>query len=140
MRSAVRRQGHEDDVFLTAFGNFSTGGDSSGIGKKDDLQQDAGIVGRCTGFIVLKTAIENRQIKFIVDQVVERILEGAFLDLLLKKTGMNCPWAYEYGLYLATGIPPYQRLSGLFPKISIYYTRIWPIFLCFFTFFYRLNV
>jgi hypothetical protein len=83
----ITREGHEDNVLLAALLYLPAGGDAPGIGVEDDLQEDGGVIGRGAGIVIGVAGIEHGEVEFLVDQVIEGILEGAREDLLVKGDG-----------------------------------------------------
>ena len=63
----VGGKGHEDYVLDAAVGDLSARCDSLGIGVQDDLQEDAGIVGRGADLVVLVPKVKCGEVYFIVD-------------------------------------------------------------------------
>lgn len=71
-------------VCLYVFDEIPAGGDPLVIGVEDDLQEDAGIIGRGAGIVVLAPKVEYGQVYFIVDEIVEGVLEGAGENLFVE--------------------------------------------------------
>src|SRR6266567_356467 len=73
----------------------SDGDQAPAIGQQHDLEHDARVIGAGTGLIVAKTRIEIGQLQFVVDQVIERKLECAGLDLLAQYNGQEARAAID---------------------------------------------
>jgi delta 1-pyrroline-5-carboxylate dehydrogenase len=52
------------------------------VSKQNDLQQNGGIVGQATGFVVAVLGMKHRQIQLVLNQVMDGVLESAGLELL----------------------------------------------------------
>ena len=55
------------------------------VGEQDDLEQQAGRIGRCTAAVVGVTGIEVAQVEFVVNQGFQRLLE---------RSGQKLPFEY----------------------------------------------
>src|SRR5690554_7928898 len=82
MGNRVAGQRFEDDIGLAAPLDLPAGGDTAGIGKQNNGQQDSRIVGPTACVLVAITGIKNRQIELVLNQVVHGMFEGAGLKLL----------------------------------------------------------
>ena len=51
--------------------------DTLGIGEQDDLQEHGRGIGGCTSFVVAEAGIEGGQVEFVIEQVIQGVLEGA---------------------------------------------------------------
>ena len=71
MRLRVRRKGHEHHVLRATLCYGATVDNASGIGVEHYFEQHPRVVGRRAGLIVTKPAFENRQVQYVVDNVVE---------------------------------------------------------------------
>ena len=91
MRPAIGRQCHEQNVLFTTPGDCTARSYAAGIGKENNLEQDTGIIGRSTGFIVVEPGIKDGQVKFMIDEITEGVLEGAFLNLFIEEDGNELP-------------------------------------------------
>ena len=83
----ITGEGHEDNVFPAALFYFPAGGDTPGVGIEDDLEKNGGIIGGGAGIVIGVAGIKYGEIKLMVDQVVQRVFEGAGEDLLVKGDG-----------------------------------------------------
>ena len=87
MGPGIGGQSHENDVLIAAISDLPAGGDPLGVCVQDDLEQNPGIVCRCAGFVVLISEVEDGEVDFVVDQIVESVLEGAGEDLFVEAEG-----------------------------------------------------
>jgi len=82
--TAVGRDRHEDHVLAAECLDLAAAGDAARVGQQHDLQQNRRSVGRAARRIILELGIEDTQIEFIIDQVMDGVLEGAGENLVLK--------------------------------------------------------
>ena len=82
------------------------GGDTPGVGIKDDLEENGRVVGGGAGIVVAVAGIEDGEVEFIIDQVVQRILEGAGQDLLVKGDGDELALAVVVFFVACHPVPP----------------------------------
>ena len=82
---AIGRQRHEHHILMAAALDLAARSDAARIGEQDDLEQNGRMPGWRTACIVMVTIIEDRQIEFVVDEMVERMLERAREDLLRER-------------------------------------------------------
>jgi len=61
--------------------------DAPRIGKEDQLEQHHRRISRCTGRVVAEALVQAGQIQFVIEQVVERVFEGAGKQLPGKIDG-----------------------------------------------------
>src|SRR3990172_4908319 len=87
MGLAVAGQGNEGDVVTAGGFDATAGNDALAVGEEYDLEQHGGRIGGSAGSIVLEPGIETGQIQFVVDEVVECVLEGAGEQLPLQVNG-----------------------------------------------------
>jgi hypothetical protein len=83
MRDGIAGQRFEDDVGLAAPLDLSAGGDALGLSEQDDLQENSGIVGSAAGVVVAVLGMKNRQIKLVLNQVMNGVFKGTGLELFL---------------------------------------------------------
>jgi len=83
VRHTIAGQCLKDDIGVATPFNLSTRGNTFGIGKQDDLQQYRGIIRRSTHIVVLIVGIKYRQVESFIDQMMDRMFEGARLQLVL---------------------------------------------------------
>ena len=83
----VGGQCHEDDIFPAALLDLPAGGDAPGVGIKNNLEQDRGIVSWCAHLVVLIPEVEGGKVYFVVDEIVERVFKGARKDLFVEADG-----------------------------------------------------
>ena len=62
----------------------SAADDALAVGEQHDLEQHGGRVGRSAGFIVAEPRIEARQVDFVIEQMVQRVFDGAGQKLALQ--------------------------------------------------------
>jgi hypothetical protein len=74
---AVAAQGDEGDVFPAGTFYSPAADEALAIGEQDDFEQHPRWVGSGTSEIVLVAGVEAGEVQFVVDQVVERMFEGA---------------------------------------------------------------
>ena len=72
----VTGQGNEGHVLDAGPRHRARGGDAPRVGKQHHLEQHRRIVGRRTGVVVLEPGRKASEIDLVVDQVVQRVLEG----------------------------------------------------------------
>lgn len=72
-------QGHEQDVLDAA-----AAGDASGLGQQHDFKKKRRVVGAAARVLVAVFVVENTQVEFLLDQVVEGVFEGAGQDLAFE--------------------------------------------------------
>ena len=91
MGLAVAAEGNERDVFAAGARDVAAADHAPAVGEEDDLQQDGGGVRRSAGLVVAIVAIESRQFigHFVVDEMVQGVLEGAGLELLFEDDGQQ---------------------------------------------------
>ena len=102
----IAGEGHEDDVLPTALLYLPAGGDAPGVGIEDDLEQDGGIIGGGAGIVIAVAGIEDGEVEFVIDQVVQRVLEGAGEDLLVKGDGNELALAVVVLFVACHPVPP----------------------------------
>src|SRR6185295_6564325 len=83
----VGRQRHEDNILLAALRDLPAGSNPSGVGIQNDLQQDGWIISRRTELIIVVASLEYRQVNLLVDEIVERVLEGPRQNLFIEEDG-----------------------------------------------------
>src|SRR5690554_6997179 len=79
MWNRVAGQRFENNAGLAAPLDLPTGGDTAGIGKQNNGQQNSRIVGPTACVLVTITGIKNRQIELVLNQIVHGMFEGAGL-------------------------------------------------------------
>jgi hypothetical protein len=109
MRLAVAGEGDEGDVFPAGPLDAPRTDDPLAVGEEDDLEQHGRRVGSGAGGIIAIPPVEGRQVQFVVDEVVQRMLEGARQQLPFKVHGQK-PRAGVYGL--VAGHPQLRLLTG----------------------------
>jgi hypothetical protein len=77
VRGAVSRERDEGDAGAAGFFDPAAADNAAGVGKNNQLEQHRRRVGRRPGFIVAIARVQAGQIQFVLEQVVERVLEGA---------------------------------------------------------------
>ena len=82
--ATVGRDDHEHHIFPTQGFDFATAGDASRVGQQHDLEQDGRIVGRAAVLVIVKAMVKDAQVEFVIDQVMDRVLEGSGQDLLIE--------------------------------------------------------
>ena len=82
VRNGIAGQCFKDDVGLATPLDLKAGGDAFGVGEQYDLQQNGRIVGQAAGVVIAVFRVKNRQVQLVFDQVVNRVFEGAGLELL----------------------------------------------------------
>ena len=87
MRGAVARERDEGDVVAAGALDLPTADDAPAVGEQHDFQQHRRRVGRRAGEIILVAGIETGEIKFVIDEVVQGVLEGAGLQLPFEING-----------------------------------------------------
>ena len=83
-RARVAGDGHEQHVLLARTLYLAAGDQAAAVGQQHDLEHDARVVGRGAGDVVAELGVERAQVEFLIDQVTQRELEGAGLDLLFE--------------------------------------------------------
>jgi hypothetical protein len=83
VRDGIAGQRLENDVGLAAPLDLAAGGDALRVRKQNNLQQNGRIVGQSASVVVAVLGMKHRQIQLVFDQIVNRVLEGARLELLL---------------------------------------------------------
>ena len=91
MRFGIGGQSHENHIFFAGSGDLPTGGNATGIGEKNHLQKDFGVVSWCTSLIIIESGIEDREVKLVVDQVTQGEFKGAWLNLMSEMNGDEYP-------------------------------------------------
>ena len=84
MRAAVAGQGDEGDVLAAGALDAAAADDALRVGEQHDLEQHRGRVGGGAGQVVVVARIEAGQIDLVVEQVIQRVLEGAGQQLPLQ--------------------------------------------------------
>ena len=79
---AVATDGDELDVEQAGALDSSAGDDSLAVGQQDDLEHDARVISTGADLVILEARIQGRQVKLVVNQIVEREGETAWDDLL----------------------------------------------------------
>ena len=100
MRSSISGQGHEDHVFPAGLLDLAAGHYPAGVGIEHDLEQDAGIIGWRSALIVTEAGIEDREVQFVINQMIEGVFKGAGQDLAVKMDGDEL--ALGVGVWLVT--------------------------------------
>ena len=98
----------------------AAGDDAARVGQQHDLQEHGRRVGTRTDLVVVEARVERAQVDLAVEQVVQRVLEGAGQQLRLEidgqepGAGVDMLVAGHLGLgqyrpiRLATGVPGQQ--------------------------------
>src|SRR5271157_312548 len=84
VRLCVRRERHEHHVLGAKALYVATVHDAPGIGVEHYLEHHPRIVGRRAGLVVAKPAFENRQVQYVIDNIVESEFKAAGDDLFVK--------------------------------------------------------
>jgi len=92
VRAAGTTQGNEGHVFATGAFDPTAADNALRVGKEHHLQEHRGPIRRGARLIVSKARIKARQIDRVIEQVVQRMLEGARQQLALKIHGKKA-WA-----------------------------------------------
>ena len=120
VRAAVAAQSDEGDVLAARTLDAAAGDDAARVGQQHDLQEHGRRVGTRTDLVVVKARVERAQVDLAVEQVVQRVLEGAGQQLRLEidgqkpRAGVDVLVAGHLGLVqyrpitLATGVPERQ--------------------------------
>jgi hypothetical protein len=87
VRGAVAAERNEGDLFAAGAFDLARADDAPRIGEKHDLEQHGRRVGGGTGEVVLVAGVEPAQVQFVIDQVVQRVFEGAGKQLPLQIDG-----------------------------------------------------
>ena len=87
VRGMAIGEGNEDDVFLAGAFNLSGADHAPGVGKQNDLEQDFGMDGSCTGFVVVVACIKDGQINMLVHQFADGVLQCTWDKLVLQGNG-----------------------------------------------------
>jgi hypothetical protein len=82
VRLAVTAQRDEDDVVPAGGLDAARADDAAAVGEEHDLEQHAGVVRGGAGQVVPEHRGERREVEFVIDEHVQRMLEGAGKDLL----------------------------------------------------------
>ena len=61
--------------------------DALAVGEQDDLEQHGGRIGGSAGGVVIEPGIEAGQVELVIDEVIERVFEGAGKQLPLQVNG-----------------------------------------------------
>lgn len=77
-------EGNEEDVFLTGPLDLSGTDHAPGIGQQNDLEQDLGMDGGCAGLVVVAARIKDRQVKMLLHQFADRVLQRTWDKLVLQ--------------------------------------------------------
>jgi hypothetical protein len=89
--AAVAAQGDEDDmvtVVLTSEAFDATAGNHTArVSQQHDLEQHGGWEGRRTGVVVVEASVEGAEVDLVVEQMVQRVLEGAGQSLGFEVNG-----------------------------------------------------
>lgn len=101
MRPGISGQRHEYHVLAAGLFNLTAGDDAARVCIEHDLQKNPGIIGFCASLIIAETGIEQREVKLVVDKVIQRIFEGAGKNLVGKVDGNEL--ALGIGVRFVTG-------------------------------------
>ncbi len=89
MRQAVAAEGDEGDLLVTGALDGARANDAAAVGVQDDLEQHGWRVGAGAAAVVAVARIEARQVEGVIDQVTERVLEGAAQKCRSRSTARN---------------------------------------------------
>lgn len=84
MRRTVAAQGDERHVLTTGALDSPATDDALAVGKQHDLEQQGRRIGRCACLVVALASIKAREVEFVVDEVVERMLKTTWKKLPFK--------------------------------------------------------
>ena len=84
MRLGVAGHGDEGDVVAADGFDVAARNEALAAGEQNNFEQHGGRITRRAGFIILEPGIEACEVKLVVNQVVECVLEGAGKELPLE--------------------------------------------------------
>ena len=87
VRGTVAGEGNESDVLTAGVFDSATADDALAVGEQNNFEQSARQVGASTGGVVAAAPVKAGQIDFVVDQVVQCVLEGTGHQLPLQIHG-----------------------------------------------------
>lgn len=87
MGTSAGRKSHEHYLLFAGLSDLPAGEYTSAVGKYNFLEQDSWIVGRNPFFVIAVAGIEDREIKFGVDQMVQGIFKRVWNNLLFEEYG-----------------------------------------------------
>jgi hypothetical protein len=82
--SRVAGDSHEHHVLLAGALDLAAGDEALAVGQQHDLEHHARVVGRGARHVVAEIGVQCAQIEFFIDEMPQRELEGAGLDLLVE--------------------------------------------------------
>ena len=82
--SAVAGEGDENDVFAAGTFDVAAADYALAVGKQDDLEEHGRWICRRPRFVIVEAGIKTREIKFVVEQVIQCMFEGARKKLPLQ--------------------------------------------------------
>ena len=89
VRAGVAAQGDEGDMLAARALDASAGDNAARVGQQHDLQEHGRRVGTRTGVVVVEARVERAQVDLAVEQVVQRVLEGAGSNCASRSTARN---------------------------------------------------
>jgi hypothetical protein len=87
VRGAVAGERDEGDVVAAGALDVAAADDAPAVGEEDDLEQHGRRVGGCAGEVVLVAGVEAGQVELVIDEVVQRVFEGAGQQLPFEIDG-----------------------------------------------------
>ena len=117
VRDRIAGQGLEQNIGLAAPLDLAAGGNAFGVGEQNDLQQDGRIVGQAACSVISTARVKYRQIQLVFNQVMNGVLERAWLELLLVVDHHHAVLAVVVGLEawhatLLVGLPKCYQIRG----------------------------
>ena len=87
VRLVVSTQGHEGRIPDTGVGDGTTTDEALGISEQDDFEQHRWRISWRAGIIITVTGIEMRQVKLMINEIIEGMFEGAGTQLFRQIEG-----------------------------------------------------
>jgi hypothetical protein len=87
VRGGIAAEGDEGHLLAAGTLDVAAADDAPAVGEEHDLEQHGRRVGGCTGEIILVAGVEPGQIELMVDEVVQRVFEGAGQELPFEING-----------------------------------------------------
>ena len=129
VRRAVAGEGDEGDVLAAGAFDVAAADDALAVGEQHDLEQHGRRVGGGAGVVVVVAGVEAGQVELVIDQVVQRVFEGAGEQLPLQIDGNKARAGVDVFVARHAGLQMNFRLSLDIPFGSRQNARMKRLFL-----------
>jgi hypothetical protein len=87
VRGGIAAEGDEGHLLAAGTLDVAAADDAPAVGEEHDLEQHGRRVGGCAGEIILVAGVEPGQVELVIDEVVQRVFEGAGQELPFEING-----------------------------------------------------